>query len=48
MATILITSAKKATIGPRKVNTFWNEGYDIIILSMTSPTKFYHLTQIIL
>ena len=38
--------AKLATLGLLKITVFWNEGYDVIIFSMTSSTKFYHVTQI--
>ena len=31
MGRILIMSAKLATLGPLKIKTFWNKGYDIII-----------------
>ena len=48
LVAILMMSAKVATLGLLKVNIFWNKGYDIIFLSMTLPTKFYHVTQIIL
>ena len=48
MFTFLIISAKIATLGLLKLKVFWNKGYDVMILSMTSPTKFSHVTQIIL
>ena len=41
-------SAKMATPGLLKIMVLWNKGYDVIILSMTSATKFYHVIQIIL
>ena len=41
-------SAKMATLGLLKTKVFWNKGYDVKFLSLTSPTKFYHVTQIIL
>ena len=31
MVTILITSAKIASLGLLKIKVFWNKGYDIII-----------------
>ena len=31
MATILIMSAKKATLGLLNIKIFWNEGYDVMI-----------------
>ena len=31
-----------------KIATFWDKDYDVIISVRESPTKFYHLTQIIL
>ena len=40
-------SAKVATLGLFKIKVFWNKGYDAIV-SMTSPTKLYHLTQNVL
>ena len=48
IVTILMMSAKMATLSILKIKVFWNKGYDVIILSMTSLTKFYHVTQIIL
>ena len=48
VATILMRSAKMATLGLLKIKIFWNKGYDVIILSMTSSTKIYHVTHIIL
>ena len=41
-------SAKIATAALLKIKVFSNKGYYVIILSMTSPTKFFHMTQIIL
>ena len=41
-------SAKLATPGLLKIKIFRNKGYDVIIPDYTSPTKFYHVTQIIL
>ena len=48
MVPILIMSAKMATLGLLKIKAFSNKAYDVMVLSMTSPTKFYHATQIIL
>ena len=48
MVTILMKSAKMATLGLLKIKISWNKGYDAISSAMTSPTKFYHVTQIIL
>ena len=31
MVTILMMSAKMATLGLLKIKVFWNQGYDIII-----------------
>ena len=45
---ILIMSAKMATPGLLKITVSWNKGYDVSFLSMTSPTKIYHVIQIIL
>ena len=42
-------SAKIPTPGILKITLFWNKGYDIILsVDDTSPTKFYHVIQIIL
>ena len=40
-------SAKMATLGLLEIKVFWNKGYDVI-MCMRSPTKCYHVTQIIL
>ena len=48
MATILMMSAKMAAPALLKINIFWNKGYYAYLLSMTSPKKFCHMTQIIL
>ena len=48
IVTILMMPAKIATLSILKIKVFWNKGYDVIILSMTLLTKFYHVTQIIL
>ena len=47
MVTTLIMSAKLTTPGLLKIKIFQNKGYDII-LTMTSTTKFYDMTHIIL
>ena len=31
MVTILMMSAKMATLGLRKIKTFWRKGYDVIV-----------------
>ena len=41
-------SPKMAPPGFLKIKVFWKKGYDIIILSMTLPTKFCHVIKIIL
>ena len=46
MITILMISAKMATLGLLEIKVFWNKSYDVMTSSMTSPTKFYHITQI--
>ena len=46
MVTILMMSGKIA--GLLKIKVFWNKGYDVIIISMMSPTKYYQVIQIIL
>ena len=48
MAEFLMMSAKLATAGLLKINVFWNKNYDAMFSSMKSPSKFYHMTQIIL
>ena len=48
MVTILMVPAKLTTPGLLKIKIFRNGGFDVIILAMTSPTKLYHVTQIIL
>ena len=47
MVAILTMSAKLATLGLLKIKIFWNKGCDVI-MPMTSQTKFYQVTQIIL
>ena len=41
MVTILMMSAKMATLGVLKIKVFRNKGYDV-------STKIYHVTQILL
>ena len=41
-------SPKMAPPGFLKIKVFWKKGYDIIILSMKLPAKFYHVIKIIL
>ena len=49
MVTILMMSTKMTSLGLLKIKVFWKKGYDVITyISMTSPTRFYHMTQIIL
>ena len=48
MVVILMISPKLATLGLLKIKVFLNKGYDVIIPVQTSPTKLYHVTQIIL
>ena len=48
MVTILMTSAKIATLGLLKIKVFLNKGYDITFSVYESPIKFYHGTQFIL
>ena len=48
MVIILMMPAKMATLALLKIKLFCNKCYDVIILSMASPTKFTHATQIIL
>ena len=45
MVKILMMSAKVATPGLLKIKVFWSKGYYVIY---SSPTKFCHMTQIIL
>ena len=47
MVAILIMSAIVATLDLLKIKVFWNKGYDVVFLPITSPTKFYHLTNYI-
>ena len=48
MDTILMISAKVATLGLLKMKVFWNKGHDIIIYVHHVPTKFYYVAEIIL
>ena len=48
MVKILMMSAKMATPGLLKIKYFEIKVITSYILSMTSPTKFCHMTQIIL
>ena len=41
-------SGKMATLGILKLKVFWKKVMTSYFLSMTSPTKFYHVTQIVL
>ena len=47
MVDILMMSAKLATLGLFTIKVFQNKGYGVIFFSIMSPTKFYHVTQII-
>ena len=48
MVKILVMSAKMATPGTLKIYFFEIKVITSNILSITSPTKFYHMTQIVL
>ena len=53
MVAILMMPVNLATKSLIKIKSFWNKSDDVIIfvhdfLFMTSPTKFYYMTQIIL
>ena len=48
LVAILMISARLAAIGVLKIKVFPHKGYDVIILSMMSSTKCFHVTQIIL
>ena len=41
-------SAKITSPGLLKIRVFWNNVYDVIVSVMMSPTKFYHVIQVIL
>ena len=43
-----MTSAKMATLGLLKAKVFWSKVMMSKVLSKMSPTKLYHVTQIIL
>ena len=54
MVAFLMISGKMAALGLLKIKVFWNKGYQHKgtlfwkkVLSMTLPTKIYHLIQII-
>ena len=47
MIEILMMPAKLATASHLKTKVFPNKVYDVIVLSMTSPTKLYHANQIV-
>ena len=47
MVTILMMSAKMVTLGLLKIKLIWNNGYDVIFLSMAPSTIFYPVTQMI-
>ena len=40
MITILMMSAKMATLGLLKIRVFWNKGYDVIISTHDVTKKF--------
>ena len=48
MVAIMTMSTNLATPGVSEMNVFRNKGFDVIILFMMPPTKFSHVTQIIL
>ena len=48
MNTILMMSAKMVPLGLLKMKVSSNKGYGVMILFMTSSTKVYHGTQILL
>ena len=48
MVTILMISAKIATLGLLKIKVFRNKGYDAIISVYDVSTKIFHVTQILL
>ena len=39
MVSVLMMSAKMATLGLLKIKAFWNKGYDVIISSHVCPKK---------
>ena len=48
MVTVLLMSAKMATLGLLKIKVFLNKDYDVIISVHDVMEKFYRVTQIIL
>ena len=48
MFTILMMSARIATLGYLKLKVFWNKSYDVIIYVYDVTNKIFHVTQIIL
>ena len=48
MVSILMITAKIATPGFLKIKIFFKKAYGVIVFSMTSPTEFYHVIQIIM
>ena len=48
MVTILMMSAKMATLGLVEIRVFWKKGYDVIVFVHDVTKKFYHVIQIIL
>ena len=47
MVTILMMSAKLATLGLLKIKVFKKKVITSLLQSMTSPTKSYHMTNIL-
>ena len=48
MVTILMISAKMATLDLLRIKVFLNNGHDVIIFVYDVPTKFYHVIQFML
>ena len=48
MVTILMMSAKMATLGLVEIRVFWKKGYDVIVFVHDVTKTFYHVIQIIL
>ena len=48
MVTILMMSAKMATLGLVEIRVFWKKGYDVIVFVHDVTKNFYHVIQIIL
>ena len=46
MVTILMMSAKMATLGLLKIKVFYNKGDNVIISVHDVARKFYHVTRI--